>query len=82
MRDLLPHSLVHVDFLSIDVEDNVMQVLRTIPWERMSVDVVLAECRGALEKRCIRLLQQHGYLILPWIRLGGDILAVREACAT
>lgn len=80
MNELLPHTLTHVDLLSVDVEDRVMQVLRTMPWERTAVDVVLAECPGsALLKACSRLLRHHGFRTLP-ISLGGDVLAVREEC--
>ena len=79
---LLPAGLGHVDLFSIDVEEHVMDVLHTFPWGRVSVDVVLAECRGAkLEKRCIKLLRQRGFHPLQ-LRLGGDVLAVRKACVS
>ena len=80
MAELLPRSLKHVDLLSVDVEDRALHVLRTMPWERTSVDVVLAECRGSsLQRACERLLRQRGFRILPH-DFGGDVLAVRAAC--
>ena len=80
MHELLPRTLAHIDLLSVDVEEHALQVLRTMPWERTAVDVVLAECSGsALSRACVRLLRQRGFRTLP-LGFGGDVLAVREAC--
>ena len=93
MHMLLPASLTHVDFLSVDVEEHVMSVLDTIPWSRITIDVVLAECRGAvLLRACTSILRQNGFRILNAVgdargmlqgsSFGGDVLAVRGACVS
>ena len=81
MHALLPRTLTHIDLLSVDVEDHVLQVLRTMPWGRTPVDVVLAECRGsALAAACTQILRSRGFRVLTHLGFGGDVLAVREAC--
>ena len=91
MHMLLPRSLTHVDFFSIDVEEHVMGVLETIPWSRISIDVLLAECRGTvLLRACTAILRRNGFRVFNGIgdgqdplrgsSFGGDVLAVREAC--
>eukprot|EP00966_Prymnesium_polylepis_P116114 2683911-Prymnesium_polylepis.1 len=68
---------------AIDVEDHVMNVLETMPWGRLTVDVVLAECPGQLLlKRCENFLKSKGSTTLPCLRFGGDVLAVRKPCLT
>ena len=50
---------------SIDVEDNVMNVLETFPWHQITVDVLLAECRGTrLFNRCVAFLNRKGFRVL------------------
>lgn len=81
MAQLLPRRLRHVDLFSIDVEDRVMDVLHTFPWTRISVDVVLAECRGPrLHRLCTQRLSELGFHVYPTLSFGHDVLAVRQAC--
>ena len=39
-------GLTHVDFFSLDVQGAELMVLRTIDWRRLSVGVLIAECKG------------------------------------
>lgn len=81
MHRLLPNELRHVDFFSIDVEERVMDVLHTFPWSRVTVDVILAECRGAeLYGLCTAFLKRRGFRIHSKLNFGYDVLAVRELC--
>lgn len=87
MRAMLPKEMTHIDLLSVDVEEKVMNVLETMPWGRVSIDVILAECHGSeLLEACARLLKHHGYRVIGGTtedqaeQVAGDLLAVREAC--
>jgi hypothetical protein len=80
LHELLRPLPPHIDLFSIDVEANVMQLLETIPWEEVTIDVLIVETTGKHSHlRATRYLHSRGYSFL-WERLGGDLVAVRTAC--
>ena len=80
MAHLLQGTPRRVDLLVVDVEQHVMTVLRTLPWDTMRFEVVVAECTGEkLAARCEKYLQARGYGLLR-SRFNGDIVAVRKEC--
>ena len=82
MTKLLQGTARHVDLLVVDVEEHVMTVLRTLPWDDVRFEVVIAECTGEkLAARCEKYLKSRGYSLLR-ARFNGDIVAVREDCVT
>lgn len=80
MRELLWPVPARVDLFSIDVEANMMDVLETIPWDTMTIDVFIVETTGRHSNmRVSRYLSARGYSFL-WARFGGDLVAVRTEC--
>ena len=80
MRELLQPLPARVDLFSIDVEANMMEVLETIPWDTMTIDVLIVETTGRHSNmRATQYLRARGYSFL-WERFGGDLVAVRTAC--
>lgn len=80
MRKLLKPLPPRVDLFSIDVETNMMEVLETIPWNDMQIDVLIVEATGRhANYRVVQYLHARGYSFL-WSRFGGDVVAVRSEC--
>jgi len=79
MRDLLATAPTHVHFISIDVEQHFKEVLTTLPWDRMAIDVILLECSD--KAWCSGYLTQRGYHIAAF-SLDSDLVAVRKECVT
>ena len=83
MRELLQPLPSHIDLFVIDVEANVMDVLQTIPWHEVQIDVLLVEPTGKpgahIGVQVVRYLVQQGYILLS-PHFGGDYVAVRAAC--
>ena len=90
MHRLLEPLPPRIDFFSIDVEEHVMAVLTTIPFDKVDIDVLLVEAaRGKFNynREAIDLLHANGYEILgersPHKKhcvFGGDLVAVKRAC--
>lgn len=64
------HNITRIDFLSIDIEEASEFALDTIDFSRVSIDVILVECRQ--RRRCEKKLTSLGFQYI-WIK--GDILA-------
>jgi len=82
MHQLMAPLPPRIDFFSIDVEEHVMAVLTTIPFDQIDIDVLLVEAsRGNFnyDKEARRLLADNGYEILP-CAFSGDLVAVKSAC--
>lgn len=83
MARLLAPLPSRIDLFSIDVESNVMEVLRTIPWGDVVIDVLLVEPTGKpgthMPVQVTTFLRARGYALLP-ASFGADVVAVRAAC--
>ncbi|KAK8747571.1 hypothetical protein OTU49_016464 [Cherax quadricarinatus] len=76
---LLALNSTHVDFLSLDVEGAELQVLKTVPWESVSIDVLCVEHRHVPEgsQALATFLQEKGYKLFS--TLGDDFIFVKTS---
>eukprot|EP00667_Euglena_gracilis_P025086 EG_transcript_29182 len=77
MHEILEGAPRHIDFFSIDVEQHYKALLTTLPWDTMTIDVILLECDDT--DWCRRFLKDRGYAVAD-STLMGDLLAVRKSC--
>uniref|UniRef100_A0A0P4WF87 Methyltransferase FkbM domain-containing protein n=1 Tax=Scylla olivacea TaxID=85551 RepID=A0A0P4WF87_SCYOL len=75
---LLALNTTHLNFLSLDVEGAELQVLQTVPWEKVRVDVLCVEHRHVPEgSRALQTyLEAHDYQLHS--TLGDDYIFVRR----
>ncbi|KAK3880717.1 hypothetical protein Pcinc_014809 [Petrolisthes cinctipes] len=75
---LLALNTTHVHFLSLDVEGAELQVLKTVPWERVTIDVICVEHRHIPEgsQALQNFLEEQGYILHA--SLGDDYIFVRS----
>lgn len=75
---LLALNVTHVDLLSLDVEGAELQVLRTVPWQKVTILVVCVEHRHVPEGgHALKVfLQERGYALHS--SLGDDYIFVRK----
>ena len=71
------HNVTHIDYLSIDVEGNEKQVLESIDFSKVTIDVIGFEVNFKDQmKELYSVLAPHGYKILTFC--GCDLIAVAE----
>lgn len=58
----LKSSRHHLDFVSIDVEEHYMTVLKSIDWEAVDISVIVIECKSMI---CENYLRDRGYTVVP-----------------
>ncbi len=69
------HDITHIDVLSIDTEGSELEILKSIDFEKISIDIILVENNyGTPGMR--RLLESKGY---RFIKHQGDEIYVRSA---
>nr|XP_045593130.1 uncharacterized protein LOC123754708 [Procambarus clarkii] len=59
-------NITRIDFLSLDVESVELQVLRTIPWDKIRVRLMCIECNKVPEGRpaLVKFLAERGYVFI------------------
>lgn len=65
-----------VDFFSLDIEGSEMKVLRTIPWEKVNIEVILIEVDKSNITEMVHYMNVQGYKAIPVPPL--DYLFVKE----
>ena len=83
-------SIRHVDFWSLDVEGEELHVLQTVDFEKMQIDVIIAESDNRLRHtpefqqkvKDVRVfLQDKGYLMLSSVHVHkSDVFLNKKAC--
>ncbi|XP_042229106.1 protein Star-like isoform X2 [Homarus americanus] len=75
---LLALNTTRLDLLSLDVEGAELQVLRTVPWEAVRIEVICVEYRHVPEGKLAlsSFLQERGYTLHS--TLGDDYIFVRR----
>ena len=79
---LLATGRTRVDFFSLDIEGDELTVLKTIPWNRVDIKVLIVEYNHIKEGRnaLVDYMKGNGYTSLPELRRGGwqDIVFVKR----
>ncbi len=65
----------HVDYLSLDVEGVELDVLQTVPWDKVNITVVTVEfTHGPLGKEVLRhYMEGHGYRTVGEVTHPGNL---------
>ena len=84
---MLALNRTRIDYFSLDVEGVELEILRTIPFDKLDIAVLSVEyVHGTKPEDYLSFMQRHGYkmvkqmnFVIPNIYLGGnDYLFVRE----
>ena len=81
---LLATGRTRVDFFSLDIEGDELTVLKTIPWKKVDIKVLIVEYYHIKEgrKALIGYMKGNGYTLLPELRKNGwqgqDIVFVKR----
>jgi hypothetical protein len=65
LSELLPPFTRHIDMMSLDVEGGEFEVMKTFPWDRVTLSVLFAEAKGfnpEKDGQLVKLMRSHGYL--------------------
>jgi len=83
-------SIRHIDFWSLDVEGEELHVLETVDFDKMQIDVIIAESDNRLRdtpefqqkvKDVRSFLQDRGYLMITSVRVRkSDVFLSKRAC--
>lgn len=61
-RQLERYGVSHIDYLNLDVEGHEMNVLRSIEWDSVQVDVITVEIAGSTEGPIHEFLTDKGFV--------------------
>ena len=77
---LLALNWTHIDYFSLDVEGFELDILRSLPFNRLHIDVISVEFGHAREPRSEyhRLLTKHGYALYDTVHSAGDDVFVKK----
>lgn len=60
---LLALDWTHVDYFSLDVEGVELDILNTIPFDRIQIDVLSVEYRHGTKEDYVSLMESRGYVV-------------------
>ncbi len=73
------HSVTHVDFLSLDVEGHELQVLKTIDFSKVAIDVIAVE--NDYHDEAIRsILYENGFILYEHLHVDDIFVHKRFIC--
>jgi FkbM family methyltransferase len=76
-RLLLEHKLTEIDFLSIDVEGSELDILESIDYEKIKINVILAE-NNYNDSRLASFLETKGYELAGRISIDDVFVKVKK----
>ncbi len=82
---LLALNRTHVDYLSLDVEGDELSVLRTIPFDKVTITVITVEFKHDAEGKdaLLDFLEGHGYDVVTEVtrtdNLANDLVLVHSS---
>ena len=66
-----------VDFLSLDIEGAELAVLKTIPWEKVNINLIMVEMNHSDKNKIFKLMKDAGYSVLESIN-DQDVIFVKS----
>ena len=77
---LLALNRTHIDYFSLDVEGFELDILRSLPFNRLQIDVISAEYKHVHKPRSVfkRLLSRHGYAFYATVLPFKDYVFVKK----
>lgn len=73
---ILAMGIKHVDFLSLDVEGAELDVIKTVPWEKVDIELVMVEVEHSDVRAITKTMRAAGYM--KWKNLNGIDIIFRK----